>query len=262
MKLVHMCVSMTIFTLCSAVVVARDWLPPDSPDPQAILQEARVDARAKRYNIALAKHVWFHENALEISPSLSGVRLSFALSDWKRLGSSYPPAMEKLRQIRDDLASQAEAGKDLGIGFLDLVAINRTLSEESKTTDVFKILVEKNPQAAERAFVFSGPALIKAKEYSLYMEYVDAMNDYLKMKQMYETERRRARDTEFGASVREHATLSFRNKTATLVAILSVNDRKDEAAEIARLAKSELDDAGFHKELEAALAGTVPDPWP
>jgi hypothetical protein len=56
--------------------------------------------------------------------------------------------------------------------------------------------------------------------------------------------------------------MSFRNETATLVAILSVNDRKIEASEIATLAKKELDDAEFHKELERALAGNVPVPWP
>jgi len=60
----------------------------------------------------------------------------------------------------------------------------------------------------------------------------------------------------------DHAKKSFRHRTATLVAILSINDRRLEAAEIATLAKRELEDVGFHKELEAALAGTVPDPWP
>jgi hypothetical protein len=46
------------------------------------------------------------------------------------------------------------------------------------------------------------------------------------------------------------------------VAILSVNDRTAEATEIATLAKEELEDATFHDELESALKGTVPAPWP
>jgi len=244
------------------VVLAQDWIPPDSPDPQVILQEAQADARAKRYKIALAKHVWFHENALEIEPSLSGVRLSFALSDWKRLGKDYPPAMEKLRQIRDELATQAELGKDVDGGFHDFAAINSTVGEDSKTTEVFKILVAKNPQAAKKAFLFAKPALIKDKEYTLYVKYVDAKKDYLNTKQMYETNMRLAKDPKFGSSLLNHAKMSFRNETATLVAILSVNDRKIEASEIATLAKKELDDAEFHKELETALAGNVPVPWP
>jgi hypothetical protein len=193
---------------------------------------------------------------------MSGVRLSFALSYWKSLGQEYPPALEKLRQIRDELAAKANEGMDIGSGFHDLASINRTLEEDSKTTDAFKILVAKNPEAAKRAFLFVKPALIKDKEYALYVKYVDAQKDYLQMKHMYEMNKQMAKDPKFGPRMLDHAAKSFRNSTATLVAILSVNERKLEASEIVTLAKKDLEDAKFHEELEAALAGTVPPPWP
>jgi len=41
------------------------WTPPENPNPQQILSEAQSDAKAGRYEDALAKHVWFHENALK-----------------------------------------------------------------------------------------------------------------------------------------------------------------------------------------------------
>lgn len=262
MKLDRIFMVIMTLAICTSVALASDWTPPDNPDPQSILQEAQSDARSKRYEIALAKHVWFHENALKINQAMSGVRLSFALSYWKSLGQDYPPALEKLRQIRDQLAAQAKEGIDIGSGFHDLAAINKTLDEESKTTDAFKILVAKNPEAAKRAFLFMKPALIKDKEYTLYVKYVDAKKDYLQMKHMYEMNTQMAKDPKFGSQLLDHAKMSFRNNTATLVAILSVNDRKLEASEIATLAKKELEDAKFHEELEAALAGTVPALWP
>lgn len=262
MKLARIFIFVMTFTVCASLTLASDWIPPENPDPQLILNEAHSDARAKRYKIALAKHIWFHVNALKINPAMSGVRLSFALSYWKRLGQEYPPAMEKLRQIRDELSAKVDEGMDIGGGFHDLAAINRTLEEDSNTTDAFKKLVVKNPEAAKRAFLFAKPALIKDKEYALYVKYVDAEKDYLDMKQMYEMNKRMAKDPKFGSQMLDHATKSFRNSTATLVAVLSVNDRKIEASEIATLAKKELEDAKFHEELEVALAGTVPQPWP
>ncbi len=262
MKIARILMVITALTICASVTSASEWTPPDNPDPQSILNEAHSDARAKRYEIALAKHVWFHENALKINQAMSGVRLSFALSYWKSLGQEYLPALEKLRQIRDELAAKANEGADIGSGFHDLASINRTLDEDSNTTVAFKSLVLKNPEAAKRAFHFVKPALIKDKEYAIYVKYVDAKNDFSQMKHIYEMHTQMAKDPKFGTRILEHAKKSFRNSTATLVAVLSVNDRKLEASEIATLAKKELEDPKFHEELEAALAGTVPAPWP
>lgn len=61
-----MCNFGLVVALVSTAAVAADWTPPEKPDPQAILQEARQDAMAKRYETALAKHLWFHEHVLSI----------------------------------------------------------------------------------------------------------------------------------------------------------------------------------------------------
>ena len=88
-----------------------NWGPGMNPDPSAILHEARADRRAGRFADALTKHVWFHENALKYVPSLSGVRLSFALTYWMELGAVYPAALRKLKRIRDD--AERRAGETL-----------------------------------------------------------------------------------------------------------------------------------------------------
>ena len=67
----------------------RGWEPPENPDPQQILHEAQGDFKEQRYKDALAKHIWFHDHALEYQPSMYGVRLSFALSYWKQLSRKW-----------------------------------------------------------------------------------------------------------------------------------------------------------------------------
>jgi hypothetical protein len=52
----------------------REWSP--SPkhqiDPGEVLREAMADAAAGRATLALAKHLWFHKNAIKLCRSLSG----------------------------------------------------------------------------------------------------------------------------------------------------------------------------------------------
>jgi hypothetical protein len=226
------------------------------------LREASVDAKAKLYETALAKHLWFHENALRLNHAMTGVRLSFALSDWEKLGREYPPALEKLKSIRDSLEERVKKGEDVGSGFHDLAAINRTLNEDSRTAESFKALDSQNPKAAAMAFHFVKPALVKDKAYELYVKYVDAKRDFLQIKHMYEMNKKMAKNSKFGANISNHGEKTFRNNSATLVAILAINKRNLEASEIATLAKKVVEDTKFHQELEAALVGTVPTPWP
>jgi hypothetical protein len=90
----------------------REWQPEGEADPNQILNQARADALAGRYEEALAKYLWFHHHALEIRPSLAGVRLSYALQEWRRLGEFYPPAWEALETVRD--ATCGDSGRYTG----------------------------------------------------------------------------------------------------------------------------------------------------
>lgn len=108
-----------------------DWQPPLKPDPDAILEEARADARAGRYEDALQKHLWFHRHALEHRPALYGVRLSFALGYWLELGEAYPPAITKLKEVRDDAEKKVvESKDDVTHLFHDMSAINEELRDQ------------------------------------------------------------------------------------------------------------------------------------
>ncbi|MEI8018212.1 MAG: hypothetical protein WCH39_08410 [Schlesneria sp.] len=243
-------------------VSGKDWTPPENPDPQTILNEAKADAQAKRYEIALAKQVWFHENALSLNQAMTGVRLSFALANWESLGRVYPLALAKLQAIRDGLQERALKGEDLMSAFADLAAINRTLGEDFRTSEAFRALDALNPKVATMAIVYVKPALVKSKDYDLYLKYTDVKRDYLRMRQHYERNILMVEDKKIGPNLADFAKKSFRNGSATLVAILAVSDRKQEASDIASLAKKQLDDPEFHKELDAALTGTVPKAFP
>lgn len=241
---------------------ADDWTPPENPDPQVILQEARADTRGQRYETALAKHVWFHENALAIQPAFYGVRLSFALMYWKELAQEYPPALAKLKQIRDTAQKKALTGQNVFESFHDMEAINKSLGEQSQTKEIFEVLHKENPESAKEVFELAQPALIRGKAYSLVNEYLSPEDDFTRMRDSFRHHRKLADDAQFGAKHLDYANKQFTNDVTTLVAILAVNDRKNEAADIVALARAEWDADSFNTALDQALQGVIPDPWP
>jgi hypothetical protein len=58
------------------------------------------------------------------------------------------------------------------------------------------------------------------------------------------------------------AEKSFVNETTTLVALLAVNGKNDEARKIAGSAQKEFDSATLSNQMVSALEGQVPSPWP
>jgi hypothetical protein len=60
----------------------------------------------------------------------------------------------------------------------------------------------------------------------------------------------------------EYAEKSFTNEVATLLALLVVNGRAEEAEAIAQKARLEWDNPAFHAAIDTALTGTVPEPYP
>lgn len=71
-----------------------------------------MDTMAGHYEAALAKHIWFYNEALKINPNMYGVRLSFALSYWKQLADVYPPAKVKLIEARDEAEKKGDERRE------------------------------------------------------------------------------------------------------------------------------------------------------
>ncbi len=246
----------------TASIAYADWTPPEKPDPKQVLQQAQADTAARRYKDALAKHVWYHQNALTYEPSLKGVRLSYALSDWGKLGERYPPALKKLKSIRDENTEEIRDGKGSLELFHDISQINRTLKEDVKTKDLFIWLDSNRPDLAKDVYDFAQPALIKAKEYRVCGGYIiDPDKSYERILQHYQMMKQSA-DALGNKQVTEIANKLFANGTATLVALLVINDRKEDADRIATQAANEWNDHQFLKQLKEARKGKVPAPGP
>lgn len=253
-----------IVVLAMTIPAFADWSPPENPDPQAILKEAQADAAAERYEDALAKHVWFYRNALKHRSSLVGVRLSFALMYWQKLGEMYPPAIAKLKEVRDDARKEVNdaKSKDVRAAFVDFEAINRILGDDSETTKLFRELDNQESPVAKEVFELALRPLINSKDYRLCGKYLEPKKSFANSVKIFQRIQQLAKDSKFGAQQLDFAEKKFTNDIAILVALLVVNDRKAEASEVAAAAKKEWKNEAFHSTLDKSLDGVVPKPWP
>ncbi len=249
--------------LCGCAAKHAPWSPGENPDPSAILDEAKADAAAGRYPDALAKHVWFFENALKYAPAMRGVRLSFALSYWKTLADSYPPALEKLKAERDEAAAKVRGSKDSRHSFNDFASINRELCEDAKTRELFLWLDANSPATASAVYDLAQPSLVKAKEYSVCGRYLVNPDRSLERMVCHYTELKQIKDdAESQQHMSDFADDSLSNGVGTLVALLVANGRTAEAYRVVGRAMQARDDSAFRAQIESALRGEVPPPWP
>src|SRR5437016_1020215 len=118
-------------------------LPEITKDPQKAREFAIAYRKEGKYEEALEMHEWFHFNALSIRPSLYGVRLSFALSEWMELAEIYPKAKERLLEIRSDETTKIKNGTWQFQDFHDVREISRKLKDERVSVELFKLICEK-----------------------------------------------------------------------------------------------------------------------
>ena len=245
---------------------ATPWTPGPEPDPGAILQAARAETAAGRYAEALEKHLWIHYHALTHQPAFYGVRLSFALADWVRLGRTYPAALEALVALRDANAAALRAREGGRETFHDYASINQWLGDRALTVQLFRELHSRQPETAAAVYDLAQRDLILAGEYRL-------CGDYLHPETFLTGWKTRLRQCaivpeELAATITPEileraltaARRSFTDHTVNLVALLVRNDRQAEADRIAELAAAESDEPEFHQLLQAARQGQFPTP--
>jgi hypothetical protein len=148
-------------------------------DPLHILAEAREAARRCAYAEALEKYLWFHQHALEHSSSLTGVRLSYAISEWVELANAYPPAMEALESIQNTNLRFLKEGSCERRQFHDFASINRYLGRFDLTTSLFAELAEHQPEFARACFRSALPALIRTRAFALARRFVSSPKEQL-----------------------------------------------------------------------------------
>ena len=244
----------------SICYAGEPWVAPDNPSPKAILSEARADKKAGRYQQALLKHLWFHDNALRLSPAMAGVRLSFALSDWLRLGEVYPPALAKLRatyQTTEDRIRDEHQVRVRSQDFHDAAALNRVLRQDERTAELFRWLDRNDPEDAQRLYQFAQSALLQEEDYALCSKYINTERDLYLIKQTASVDAYSPSD----AMQRSIGSL-FVRRAATLVAILAVNQRFDEAQLVVDDLESFTSDEHLNHELQRALSFALDGVFP
>jgi hypothetical protein len=257
-KIILLCFAAVFHSQCLA-----EWTPPAKPDPHKILQEAQEDYRARRNEVALEKFFWFHHNALAIDDGLRGVRLSFALLDWKKLADAYPPAMAAYVDTRNraegQLAGATGANPLPFQAFVDAIAMNDYLEAHQRNVALYKNLAPLYPLEAKRVYVRAERSLIKTQSYALCNPYLDPPGDYAKHLTRYREDvarikakpSKRSEDDDYPARY-------FGDNIANLVALLVRNNRSAEAMDVANKAKAEVKNTGVHATINAALKGEFP----
>jgi hypothetical protein len=261
------------------------WTPPDHPDPQEVLNDAIAEITPLRYSLfpgldneasseseadALARLVWFEQNAVKLQPALSGVRDSFALSNWHYLATIYPPALEELKAARTRAETRVRDDIDTRQSFAELIAIDRQFDAEARSVELFGWLDENRPEVAKQMYVIAQPALIETKQFALCGKYLDATKELHAQIRFYRWARARAEKPPMAglgdAAMRLMSSHVEQNiyvgNTTTLVALLVLNGRNDQAADIAMRALKELDDADYRAQMDKALLGQLPPTWP
>ncbi len=238
-----------------------EWAIREPPDLHKFLLEARKDKNAKRYDLALKKHIWFHQNALQYNPDFFGVRLSIALGDWLDLSKVYPPALLKLREFRNQAGHNVKNGIDVLNFFHDFQAINLVLKEREQTVSLFKWLDSNQPSVANDVYRIAQASLLNAREYQLCGKYIDSLVDYDHLVKTFQTlkafEKERNKPELDGFTDK-----NFANKMSVLVALLVHNNQDRKAQQVAEKARLEFHNKEFWYSLQSALQGQFPEPWP
>jgi hypothetical protein len=174
-------------SIASAAPVSGQVTPLPGQDMTAYLRATHDMVGEGRYAEALERTLWFHEHALEHEPAMAGVRLSFALGDWEKLGAVYPPAMAALAATVDStLARLLRSPADEQL-FMDMSGFYRHSDSEANTIELFERISAANPEVASVHWRVVVRDVIDAKRLDLLQKYgVDLLELFAWEKTTYE----------------------------------------------------------------------------
>lgn len=141
---------MMISLICCMIFAACNSL---EKDPAIVLDEARSHVKNKEYAEALKDYVWFFENAERIKKSMAGVRLSYCINEWRKLGNIYEPALIKYREEltkRKERLINGEANWEL---FWEFKSLSKYDNKDNDVIDIFMSFHNgKNKKFAAKIF--------------------------------------------------------------------------------------------------------------
>lgn len=116
-------------------------------DPMARMEYARTLCQKGKHEEALKEYLWCFDEGLKHGPAFFGVRLSFLLQDIADLGSSYPPALDALRQRRDAAEQAIVSGKASLVRVLEFTSINQYLGVPQASLAMYDRLRQEQPKS-------------------------------------------------------------------------------------------------------------------
>ncbi len=233
----------------------ESWSPVVAPgqklDPNQVRDEANELRDKGEYQAALDRYLWYWNHALEYNRGLSGVRLSFLLSEWVELGRRYPAAKQALLDIRARDAQALLDGRGYFNLFMDLSSLNQYLQDENATYEVFMKLRQQDPALARQCFWAAQELLVKRGEYALCAEYLGdpeaAFNRIrLQWEMLKQSEQRWAQSST--ASPPKTADRRFADQTCQLILILVKTGHQAEAERIRSQALALVNDPRLKQE--------------
>jgi hypothetical protein len=159
-------------------------LSSDAQDLKNYLTETKTFVKQNKYSEANDRYIWFQNHSLESGSSMSGVRLSFALSEWKSLADLYPPALDSIKAMRDYKTKQLLQNNGPVQLFADVAAIYKLLFETEKTVTLFENIRNADKDKARKCWFYARKSLFKYKRYDLIKYYVgDPVSDFQVIKE-------------------------------------------------------------------------------
>lgn len=214
--------------LCAGICFAGDTM-----DMDAYRDETRRLENEGHYAEALERHLWFHDHALEHQPSLYGVRLSFALSRWKKLGEKYPTALDAMKTVRDDKTKIMLDGKGNHSLFHDICSLNQTLDENEKTIDLFRTLDKDQAGMALICWNVAKDVIIQQGDIDLAMKYMpNPSGEFKRVKESYEQLLSIAEKQEEGKHLKQYAAKRFVEESIQLIDLSLTMSNRTAAIEI------------------------------
>jgi tetratricopeptide (TPR) repeat protein len=136
------------------------------------LDQARAAAKAGDYAHALNRYEHFFDHALDDDPYSSyGVRLSYCLNEWAKLGEKYPQAIRQLEQKANtalDLLNKTRNPER----FHDLVAICKYLGRKDEPIRQFLSYHSSDRDLAASIVRFIWDQLVKEKHWEICADYL------------------------------------------------------------------------------------------
>ncbi|MFZ6779885.1 hypothetical protein ACO0LD_23880 [Undibacterium sp. Ji83W] len=219
-----------------------------------VLDKAMEAHAAKEYETSLVSYEWFFEHALdEDNASLYGVRLSYCLFGWARLGQEYEPARIRLEQKFAHSIEALEQSRNLTY-FHDYAAIGASLNQQETVLKKFMGYHHADSELAAQIVHFIWDELVASPHIAVCSTYMDdALAFYeTKLKTHDETMKFLEAMPETGRDVFiKDIEDRFIQDIDNIIKVLQASGRTEEAGAVSAKAKSDLEKRNYIHSLPA-----------